>query len=243
MDCSSPVCSIHGILQARVLEWVAMPSSRGSSRPRDWTRISCIEGGLFTNEISRPETCGMTGFSAPLTLQEDRIHHSLSLVPSYGNWSEGTSLWHAQRLKWAGRSAGRVPGRHRPSTRVWLARSYRGPVPVKSSGPSSAELPLAGLGSSVPPDFSSGCLSCSAQAPPPPPSPPSSLECWRVEISLQQRSYQTHRFIIFKCTSTMGSQGSPATPWSLFSFGLIPPSLPEIPPASSPATRTCKIMF
>ena len=37
-----------GILQARILEWVAMPSSRGSSQPRDRTRISCIAGGFFT---------------------------------------------------------------------------------------------------------------------------------------------------------------------------------------------------
>ena len=41
MDCSPPGFSIHGILQVRVLEWVAMPSSRGSSRPRDWTWVSC----------------------------------------------------------------------------------------------------------------------------------------------------------------------------------------------------------
>ena len=37
-----------GILQARILEWVAMPSSRGSSQPRDWTQVSCIEGEFFT---------------------------------------------------------------------------------------------------------------------------------------------------------------------------------------------------
>ena len=36
------------ILQARILEWVAMPSSRGSSQPRDWTQVSCIAGGFFT---------------------------------------------------------------------------------------------------------------------------------------------------------------------------------------------------
>ena len=35
MDCSPPGSSVQGLLQARVLEWVAMPSSRGSSRPRD----------------------------------------------------------------------------------------------------------------------------------------------------------------------------------------------------------------
>ena len=42
MDCSPPGSSVHGILQARVLEWVAMPSSRGSSQPRDQTHVSCI---------------------------------------------------------------------------------------------------------------------------------------------------------------------------------------------------------
>ena len=36
------------ILQARILEWVAMPSFRGSSLPRDWTQVSCIAGGFFT---------------------------------------------------------------------------------------------------------------------------------------------------------------------------------------------------
>ena len=41
MDCSLPGSSIHGILQARILEWVAIPLSRGSSSPRDWTRVSC----------------------------------------------------------------------------------------------------------------------------------------------------------------------------------------------------------
>ena len=42
MDCCLPGSSLHGILQARILEWVAMPSSRGSSQPRDWTHVSCI---------------------------------------------------------------------------------------------------------------------------------------------------------------------------------------------------------
>ena len=39
MDCSPPGSSVHGILRTRILEWVAMPSSRGSSQPRDWTCI------------------------------------------------------------------------------------------------------------------------------------------------------------------------------------------------------------
>ena len=40
--------SVHGILQARMLEWVVMSSSRGSSQPRDWTQVSCIAGRFFT---------------------------------------------------------------------------------------------------------------------------------------------------------------------------------------------------
>ena len=42
MDCSPPDSSVHGILQARILEWVVMPSPRGSSQPRDRTCISCV---------------------------------------------------------------------------------------------------------------------------------------------------------------------------------------------------------
>ena len=47
MDCSPPGSSVHGILQARILEWVAMPSSRGSSRSRDQTQVSHIADGFF----------------------------------------------------------------------------------------------------------------------------------------------------------------------------------------------------
>ena len=42
MDCSPLASSVHGILQARILEWVAISFSRGSSQPRDWTCISYI---------------------------------------------------------------------------------------------------------------------------------------------------------------------------------------------------------
>ena len=49
MDCSPPGSSVHGALQGRTLEWVAMPSSRGSSRPRDRTLISCTAGGFCTH--------------------------------------------------------------------------------------------------------------------------------------------------------------------------------------------------
>ena len=45
--------TIHGILQARILEWATFPCSRGSSRPRDQTQVSRIAGGLFTSWATR----------------------------------------------------------------------------------------------------------------------------------------------------------------------------------------------
>ena len=53
MACSPPGSSIHGILQARIQEWVAIPSSRGSSRPRDQTWVSHIAGRFFTAWATR----------------------------------------------------------------------------------------------------------------------------------------------------------------------------------------------
>ena len=48
MDCSLPDSSVHGILQARILEWVAIPFSRGSSQSKDWTQDCCIAGRFFS---------------------------------------------------------------------------------------------------------------------------------------------------------------------------------------------------
>ena len=48
--CSPSGSSVHGILQARLLEWAALPFSRGPSQPRDRTLVSCIADGFFTTE-------------------------------------------------------------------------------------------------------------------------------------------------------------------------------------------------
>ena len=88
MDCSPPGSSVHEILQARILEWVAMPSSRGSSPARDRTRVSCVScigrrvlyherhlGSLCPRELSyqpvifflgEPRTGGSLGNGTPL---------------------------------------------------------------------------------------------------------------------------------------------------------------------------------
>ena len=48
MDCSPPASSVHEILLVRILEWVAIPFSRGSSQPRDRAQVSCIVGRCCT---------------------------------------------------------------------------------------------------------------------------------------------------------------------------------------------------
>ena len=62
MGCSPPGSSVHGIFQARMLEWVAISFSRGSSRLRDWIPISCLACGFFTiwdirEALSKMATC------------------------------------------------------------------------------------------------------------------------------------------------------------------------------------------
>ena len=46
-DYSAPGSTVHGILQVRILKWAAVPFSRGSSPPRDWTQVSCSAGRFF----------------------------------------------------------------------------------------------------------------------------------------------------------------------------------------------------
>ena len=65
MDCSPPGSPVHGILQAKILEWVSMPFSKGSSRPSDRTHISsvsCISGGFFTINATWEALCVNRGW-------------------------------------------------------------------------------------------------------------------------------------------------------------------------------------
>ena len=79
MDCSPPGSSVHGILQAGILEWVAMPSSRGSSQPRDQTHSSC--GSCIDRQILYAEPPGK-----PFSVQwEGYLASELTLYPSRPN--------------------------------------------------------------------------------------------------------------------------------------------------------------
>ena len=61
MDCSQPGSSVHGMLQARILEWVAISFSRGSSQPKDQTLVSCIGRWIFFFFLFLPSP-GKSGF-------------------------------------------------------------------------------------------------------------------------------------------------------------------------------------
>ena len=67
-DCSTPGSSVHEILQARILEWVANPFSRGFSQSRDWICVSCITDRFFTMWPTR------------------EVHNFLSASYSWGVW-------------------------------------------------------------------------------------------------------------------------------------------------------------
>ena len=72
MDCRPPGSSVHGILQARVLEWGAISFSRGSSQPRDWTLVSRI---VQFNSVTQscPTLCDPMNHSTPGL----PVHHQL----------------------------------------------------------------------------------------------------------------------------------------------------------------------
>ena len=73
MDYSPPGSSVHGILQARILEWIAVSFSRGSSWFRNRSRISCIIGRFFTNWATR-ETASSHGEKITLSTQFVVLH-------------------------------------------------------------------------------------------------------------------------------------------------------------------------
>ena len=73
MDCSPPASSVHGILQARILEWVAMPSSKVSSQPRDRTQVSHIAGRFSTSWTTREAHEYWSGQPIPSPTQKSNL--------------------------------------------------------------------------------------------------------------------------------------------------------------------------
>ena len=95
MDCSLPGSSVHGILQARILEWVSVSYSRGSSWLRDWTRVSCIGRQILyhqchhdsVTEKYNPKVTGVRTLSREDPLKEEMSTHSSILAWSIP-WTE-----------------------------------------------------------------------------------------------------------------------------------------------------------
>ena len=87
VDCSPPSSSVHGILQARILEWVAISFTRGSSWPRDQTQVSHIAGRRFNLCATREAPIILNPYSklAVLTLHISQAHldqfRNLVIVP------------------------------------------------------------------------------------------------------------------------------------------------------------------
>ena len=73
MDCSQPCSSVHGILHARILEWVAIPFSRGSSWSMHRTWISCIAGRFFTIWATREAFLGVWLYLSPWVGCTDKV--------------------------------------------------------------------------------------------------------------------------------------------------------------------------
>ena len=80
--------TVHGILQARILEWVAFPISRGSSQPRDRTQVSCIAGRFFTSWATREAQELLEWVAYPFSCvsswPRNRTHHMQFFFHSIG---------------------------------------------------------------------------------------------------------------------------------------------------------------
>ena len=78
----APPWTVHGILQARIVEWVAFPFSRGSSQPRDWTQVSHFADGFFTSWATREAREYWSGYPipSPADLPNRDLLHSRCII-------------------------------------------------------------------------------------------------------------------------------------------------------------------
>ena len=102
VDYSPPGSSVHGILQARVLEWVAISFSRGSSQPRDRTQVSCIAGRRFTVWATRKCSISLSRLYYVLsTVLVPRNHtEQNNPLPSWCSWSSQETGPDEEYLLW-----------------------------------------------------------------------------------------------------------------------------------------------
>ena len=121
--------TVHGILQARILEWIGFPFSRGSSQPRDRTQVSCIAGGFFTNWAIR---------EAPNQSRWQWSNHHMTNVKMTGRAYCTVSVWSHLPLyikslaHWLS-----VLG-----SRPWMGRGWNPPLDVVAGIQNKANFPF-----------------------------------------------------------------------------------------------------
>ena len=89
MDCTLPGSSVHGILQARILEWVAISFSRGFSQPRYWTWVSCIAGRFFTIWATREALAYRAAICSRNTMRSTYVIYSFLGT----KWEINFNIW------------------------------------------------------------------------------------------------------------------------------------------------------
>ena len=127
IDCSPPGSSVHGILQARILEWVAIPFSRRSSQARDWTQVNKhIFFFIFLSIMGYHRTLN----TVPCAIQEDLVVYPFSIW-SFASTNRVANLmlcafyfffffltWRPQSHRWAHPS--RIPSLPSASVFGWV---------------------------------------------------------------------------------------------------------------------------
>ena len=132
-----PGSSVHGILQARILEWVAIFSSRRSSWPRDRTRVSCIAGGLFTHWTTWEAPKGphqkpcirASGLSLQVEQQQGWIERETGTVPD-NTWCHNS--FHFSKCQGFHPCASQVLGCHF-SSNIWVIATRGKPFSANES--------------------------------------------------------------------------------------------------------------
>ena len=130
MDYSPPGSFVHGILQTSILEWVAIPFSRGSSQPRDWTRVFCIAGRLFTLWVTKEtlQCLEISYFIKKITYLYICLYWDLVVaggIFSCGMWTLSCSTW--DLVPWSGIES-RPPAWGAWSLSHWTTREVHGDI-------------------------------------------------------------------------------------------------------------------
>ena len=118
--CNPVDYTVHGILQARILEWVTFPFSRGSSQPRDRTQVSLIAGGFFTSWVVRGTQEYWSGW--PILSPSDFPYPGIE--PGSPAWqADSNFIW---KTSWSRRWGTSVPKNHHAWDRIQDSSTLKG---------------------------------------------------------------------------------------------------------------------